>query len=307
VTEGVSRVRHAVIAGTGRAGTTFLVEFLHACGLETGIADDATSPRTERARAGLERRLDNDPDSPYVVKHPWLFAYCDQLDMSRLQIDVLIVPMRDLMAAAESRVHQERLALLSDVHHRVLPGAQVAGRTPGGVLYSLDVVDQARLLAVGFHNLLRWAVRNELRLVLLDFPRLTTDCQYLLENLWPWLRDHCTREVARSAFASVARPDAVRVEEPTAAPAAGAVLAPGEPDRFVLERKALLERLEELETAEGKAVSAAAQAKQEAEAAAAANDGLKSELSYLRQQLAAVKASRSWRWTKPLRRLRGRD
>ena len=60
---------HAVIAGTGRAGTTFLVEFLGACGLDVGAAleDDR---RFERARAGRETALDSSDGGAGGVTEP---------------------------------------------------------------------------------------------------------------------------------------------------------------------------------------------------------------------------------------------
>src|SRR6516225_7327711 len=76
---------HLVIAGTGRAGTTFLVEFLGACGLDVG----ASHHWLERQRAGMEHYL-LAPDCPYVAKDPWLFAYCEALDLAEVKIDALI-------------------------------------------------------------------------------------------------------------------------------------------------------------------------------------------------------------------------
>jgi len=46
--------RHAVIAGTGRAGSNLLVRFLEHCGLDTGLQDVPVNPL---ARAGLEHSL----------------------------------------------------------------------------------------------------------------------------------------------------------------------------------------------------------------------------------------------------------
>jgi hypothetical protein len=243
----MTREPHAVIAGTGRAGTTFLVQFLAACGLETGLDELAWHPR---ARAGLERRVSDDEALPYVVKDPWLFAYCDQLDLEQLQIEALIVPTRDLMAVAESRVHQERLSIAADIRH-IWPhepsNPQVVGHTAGGVIYSLDVVDQARILGLGFHKLILWAVQNELPLFLLTFPRLVEDCDYLLRSLWPWLGERSSEEIARAAFAETASVDAIRIR-PSRPPAAGPLpMERGEPDPSLLERAALLDTVQELQ------------------------------------------------------------
>src|ERR1700722_5674137 len=164
---------HVVIAGTGRAGTSFLVRFLGACGLDVGPTDTWS----KRARAGLETYLLDD-DVPYVVKDPWLFTYCSEIDPADIAIDLLILPIRELMAAATSRILQERTSLAeSDWRNR--PLTDVRGLIPGGAIYSLDPTDQARILAVGFYQLIYWATTTEIPLLLLEFPRMVEDRDYL--------------------------------------------------------------------------------------------------------------------------------
>ena len=101
--------KHAIISGTGRAGTSFLVDFLRSVGVPTaGIAEE---PEHRIARAGLERNLLSAEDS-YLVKDPWLHEYIDQVDLEIIEIEALIIPMRDLSEAASSRTRIERAALL---------------------------------------------------------------------------------------------------------------------------------------------------------------------------------------------------
>lgn len=229
-------VHHALIAGTGRSGTSFLVRFLAACGLDTGDA-----PWSARAHAGHEHTVDiDDPSLPYVVKDPFLFRYCRQLDLDRLTVDALILPIRNLTEAAESRVLQERLALTA---RPFLPHEEVEtlAATPGGVVFSLNVVDQERLLAVGFHELLHWGLTNQLPLFLLDFPRLVEDRDYLVDSLAPWLKRHCDLDRARAAFAETADATRGRVR-----PSNGGAARAAAHD---LDRMALIERVEELTAA----------------------------------------------------------
>jgi hypothetical protein len=225
---------HAVIAGTGRAGTSFLVRFLEHCGLDTASQD---VPINARARAGLEHSLFDD-DAPYVVKDPWLFAYCDQVDRRAIDIDVLLVPIRELMAASTSRVLQERITMAEEDPWSALPASEVHGAVAGGTVYSLDPVDEARLLAVGFHRLIHWAIAGGIPLILLEFPRIVLDPEYLVDTLWPWLGEHCSRDHALAAFAAVADPDQLRVEgdEQTSEDGVGAA-RPGDPEE--LDRAAL--------------------------------------------------------------------
>ncbi len=183
------------------------MRFLEACGLDTGAAE---LPFYERARAGLERYLLSE-DAPYIVKDPWLFAYCDQVDPGEIEVEALLVPVRELAAAATSRILQERIAM-ADSPWRDRPTTDVHGLVPGGAVYSLDPVDEARILAVGFHRLILWATVRRIPLFLVEFPRIVNDGEYLVDALWPWLSAHCERDRAMQAFASVADPDLVRIE-----------------------------------------------------------------------------------------------
>lgn len=201
------RRRHVVIAGTGRAGTSFLVQFLNACGLGTGANEGVYLPR---AQAGYEHSLLSNDELPYVVKDPWLSTYCEAIDLDTIAIDALIVPMRDLVTGAVSRILQERMAILeTDWRHR--PVSHLYATTPGGALHSLEAMDQARVLAVGFHNLLLWAASKEIPVYLLEFPRIVEDGRYLVRTLWPWLGSLCDEETAAEAFKRTADPTRVRV------------------------------------------------------------------------------------------------
>jgi hypothetical protein len=261
--------RHVVIAGTGRAGTSFLVSFLGACGLQVG---DDTGDWGERARAGLEHYL-LDPSAPYVVKDPLLFTYCDDIDPEAIAVDALIVPVRDLMDAATSRILQERTAL-AETSWRERAPVEVRGTVTGGAVYSLDPVDQARILAVGFHRLIYWATSREIPVYFLDFPRLVKDREYLVDCLWPLLSKHCTRDAAARAFDGVADPSQLRFgsesEQDGEQPSAQRYVAPGalglerDPTRAAeLDRTALgillSEREDDLRSAHASVAALAAQ------------------------------------------------
>ncbi|MGK2948994.1 MAG: hypothetical protein ACSLFP_10495 [Acidimicrobiales bacterium] len=169
---------HLVIAGTGRAGTTHLVRWLGDQGCDIGAFGDGDWH--EDAKAGLERRLTGD-GLPYVVKDPWLHTYLGDVDPTL--IDVLVVPVRDLAGAVESRLANERRAI-----QRAYPGwsAETWGATPGGMIHRIDAQAQADVLASGFYELLQWAVAHDVTLVLLDFARIG-DEEYLRDRLGWWL------------------------------------------------------------------------------------------------------------------------
>ena len=308
---------HAVIAGTGRAGTSFLVRFLDHCGLDTASSTDFFDIRS---RAGLEHNLFAD-DVPYVVKDPWFFTYCDDVDPGAMAIDALLVPVRELMAASTSRILQERIAMAEGPRtHR--PISDVTSGVTAGVVYSLDPVDEARILAVGFHRLIHWATVHEVPLFLLEFPRIVNDSEYLIETLWPWLSVHCDKEEARSAFSVVADPLLVRVEAPQGSDVdqhrsvdaerldrnAMGILLKEREDLLAFTKDQLAEVREALGESERRLTYAQdrlAEAQETiVETERARNSALGEVQTHLHAALAEVNALRqtwSWRITKPLR------
>lgn len=206
MTQSLEPLRRAYIAGTGRAGTTFLVQFLSACGLDCGDLDQQLY--FESAAAGLEHHP-LDPHAPYVVKNPSLHEFVDRIDLNEVMVEALVIPVRDLRVAAQSRVLRERAEMKASMAEA--SEATTFGRTPGGILYSLSVDDQERILAVGQARLISWAVANGLPLYLLDFPRLVDDADYVVDALWPWLQHFTDRESALDAHERVVEPDKMRV------------------------------------------------------------------------------------------------
>lgn len=209
--------RHLLIAGTGRAGTSFLVRYLTRLGLDTNLSrGGAQAFWDDRANAGLEDMPLADPgELPYVVKSPWTYQYIEELLAApALTIDAVIIPMRDLVQAASSRSIVEMQAM-----HSHLPWLSERTQswehfthTPGGAVFSTSPVDQARLLAVGFHHLLDKLVEADIPVVLLSFPRFIEDADYLFSKLAPVLPRTISPELGRAAHAETADVSKVRVE-----------------------------------------------------------------------------------------------
>lgn len=235
--------RHLLIAGTGRAGTSFLVRYLAKLGLDTQLSrTGADANWDDAANAGLETLLlPGAADLPYVIKSPWTYQVIHQaLAAGSLQFDAVIMPMRDLTEAAASRsiieiqhLHDE-LPWMGDLEQTW----EHYGHTPGGIVYSLSPIDQARLLAVGFHQLLERLVRADIPIILLSFPRLIENADYLYQKLASLLPPSIAPDTARSAHAEVAEPSKVRVRAEIGDPASGFVL--DGPGQGRLERAALL-------------------------------------------------------------------
>jgi hypothetical protein len=190
---------HVIISGTGRAGTTFLVQLLTALGQDTGYRDfSAVAPSCD---GGMESNL-RSPDAPYFVKDPWL---CDSLaDILRdgnVVIDRAFVPVRDLYAAAESR---------RDVSRRTGPEVYAAFGpvVPGGCWPSVLQEEQEIVLARKFYQLLETLAEYDVPTTLLHFPRLATDPAYLYRKLGRYLPNIGYHQFERT-FRETSRPEKI--------------------------------------------------------------------------------------------------
>lgn len=216
--------RHLIIAGTGRAGTTFLVRYLTAAGLDTHLSRRGEAAwLDEEAQAGLED-FPFGPDSgelPYVIKNPMLFEFIDQvLADESIAVDGVIIPMRDLNEATDSRIILERRSMYEHLPWLgyMEKAWESAGNVPGGLIHSLNALDEARLLATGFHLLVERLVRANVPFVFLDFPRIVNDADYLYDQLATLVPNLPDREAARDIHAGIADPALVRVTADKPAP-----------------------------------------------------------------------------------------
>jgi SAM-dependent methyltransferase len=283
-------VAHLLIGGTGRTGTSFLVRWLTELGMDTHLSRYGEEDAWDgNANAGLEtvpvtsggRKL------PYVIKFPWLYQCIDQiLAGSSMRIDSVIIPTRDLMEAATSRTVVELRAM-----HEALPWIdemdqswEIWGRTPGGIAYSLNPLDQGRILAVGFHYLVERLVRADIPIVFLAFPRLVEDWRYLFDKLRPFLPSTASEDSAALAHRRLSDLAKVRV---------GAELdGATRPNRIIkypphneLDAIAIRRELARTHKALSDAKAAEAQARTDAGAASAARDAALAEANAWREAL----------------------
>lgn len=170
--------KHIVITGTGRAGTTFLVQLLTKLGLETGFSSQ-DMPLYENARAGLECDV-RDKNAPYIVKNPWFCDYADEvLKRDDIEIEHVFVPIRNLPAAAESR----RYVIENTVSKIPLIPSQV----PGGLWHTDNGDEQEEILLKQIYKLALALSDTMIPLTLLRYPRITNDSLYLYQKLKPIL------------------------------------------------------------------------------------------------------------------------
>lgn len=168
-----SEIRHhTIITGTGRAGTSFLVQLFTRLGLDTGFTNESIH-LYEQAKAGLETDIRRET-APYFVKSPWLCTYIrEALHDPTFVIDRAIVPMRSLDGAAGSRVAVEERT----------NGPGVYKRVPGGLWLTDEPERQSEILAKLFYEVTFELVRAEVPVVFLTYPRLVRDSRYLWVKL----------------------------------------------------------------------------------------------------------------------------
>lgn len=196
---------HILIGGTGRAGTTLLVQYFTALGFDTGFTLEQTMSRVDPiSKAGLEQPVEKvlgkGRTMPYVAKSPGFGRnLLDYLESGELKIKHCIIPMRELGEAAESR-------------REVARAAEAAGKEPGelqrGGLVARKRKNssqaQESILAIRFHQFLLAMVSHDIRPLFLRFPDFAAGRQDLFTALEPLLVEHgVTREESDAALAGV--------------------------------------------------------------------------------------------------------
>jgi len=174
------------ISGTGRAGTSLLVQLLTDLGLDTGYGDvdkdleNGKDVYFPSARAGFERDL-FEPTNPFIVKSPFL---CDQLDQvieSGIRVGHLIIPVRNIAQAAASRRHVQKEST----------GKPDGPSVAGGLWDTEDGRAQEAVLAMKLARLIESAARHDIPMTFLAFPRYAIDPAYTykqLQFLLPFMR-----------------------------------------------------------------------------------------------------------------------
>lgn len=210
----MNKRNHVVISGTGRAGTTFLVQLLTKLGLDTGFDPDRLqeSDYHATARAGLETDIRREV-SNYIVKSPDFCNYADEVfERSDIVVDHVFIPMRDLDAAAESRrrVHKDTIDQLSlwQRIRRLLPGhkKKTAGGLRTRLVQSRDEVKVA--LQDSLYKLVLACSEQELPVTLMHYPTHTQNSRYTYNKLKPILKD-IDFATFEAVFNEVANPDLV--------------------------------------------------------------------------------------------------
>jgi len=272
------------IAGPGRSGTSFLTNLLGAWGLDI---PPETGNWHHEAQAGLESRIGF--GSVYEVdKDPWLFEYISRLDKDQLdQYDAFIIPIRSQADAVISRTIQERYfrSLNAEGDHWLWNSR---GTTPGGSISDVSVAGVSRTLEAGLWVVLEKLAAEGIQPIILNFPRIVIDFDYLWKNIGPILSSRISESDARASFEATTDSSKVRVESLTEK-------LPGinraELTGIIELQRGRIQKLEHqlLSTS------------RERDSLQTERDSLQTERDSLQTERDSMITSRSWRLTRPLR------
>lgn len=203
--------KHIVITGTGRTGTTFLVELLTNLGLDTGYnPEQLKEKKNKNSRAGLENDLRKD-NCPYIAKDPWFCDYAQEvLSRSDIEIEHVFIPMRDLKAAVASRKHVTEMGTKNAKLEKKI--GYLFGKKKkfaGGIHTKAQKNNnQEEILLQQVYNLILALSNTDVNITLIKYPRSTKDANYLYHKLKPILKDITFSEFS-TVYNKTVNPDLV--------------------------------------------------------------------------------------------------
>lgn len=192
---------YILIGGTGRAGTTLLVQLLTHLGFNTGYTSAEAEKRIDPiSRGGLERRLFH-TNLPEVIKSPNLCHDIVPALEAGLHVKAAIIPVRNLVAAAESRRAVSRKAAKRGKNPKTAPGG----------LWDVDnPQNQERKLAENFYKFLEPLVQQDVPVIMLGFPRFITDQAYFYRQMKTLFAEkNITPDMVAAAYTALVNPELV--------------------------------------------------------------------------------------------------
>lgn len=179
---------HVVFTGTGRAGTTFIISVLTKLGLDTGFSEEGLEKGIDKnGRAGLEGNI-RLPDAPYIVKSPNMSNYIEEVVANpEIVLDHVFIPVRDIVAAAQSRVFVSEAAISKEPFLKRLFASKRG--YAGGMTKTSNAEKQQVILLKTLSNLLVGISASSAPVTLIHYPKLVKDPAYLYAKIKPILKD----------------------------------------------------------------------------------------------------------------------
>lgn len=203
--------RHIVITGTGRSGTTLLVELMTHLGLNTGFQPGLLeSLKIELINAGLEHTVGTE-SCPYIAKDPWFCDYAEDIfSREDVLIEHIIIPMRDIESAAASRRLNDKrqfyqLSFKKRILYRLWPYPLDGGLWD---TISRKKGTQESILIGKVYKLLLEASKHQVPVTFINFPKMTLESDYLYKKLSPVLKGISFPDFQK-VFQKTVKPDLV--------------------------------------------------------------------------------------------------
>lgn len=180
-----------VITGTGRCGTSFLMHFFTELGLNTGYTIDECEQHL--AQSGCDGGIEHSVGTELfkksdIVKNPeWMYIP----EVLNFDIKYIIVPMRALKNVAISRKSMG-IGMYGGFWH---------GAT--------NIEEQMKIDSRAFYDFIKYTIRNNMKVIFLDFPRVVKDAEYLYDKIGNKI-GVCTKPW-KSSFEKIANIDKVHV------------------------------------------------------------------------------------------------
>jgi hypothetical protein len=154
-----------LITGTGRSGTTFLIKLFTFLDFDTGYTKaNYINFINKSCNSGMEKEF-NSPN--YVLKNPTYIEKIDDifktLSKNKINIKLVIIPIRDYKESAASRVSYK-------IHAGGLWNAKNEGE---------QILFYNKIMA----NYLFYMTKYEINTLFLDFVKMVNDKEYLFNKL----------------------------------------------------------------------------------------------------------------------------
>ena len=183
-----------LITGTGRSGTSFLMQLFSNLKMETGFSPSQANSLVEnKANAGLEiLKLNN---NIRIQKAPHFSERIPQIK-KEYNIEHVIIPIRNLEDSAKSR-------------GRIGGNGTVAG----GLWKCKNINDQIVINSKLIYNLILDLVENDIKFTFLPFPNIIMNNNIIYEKLnWLFKEYNITKDQYLKVFNKVSNPTKIHIK-----------------------------------------------------------------------------------------------